>query len=74
MQRAQIDMAGDKTPPGSDALGVNAGHAALAGLNGGAVLSPGRDRPFVELSSMEMADELSRNIVRWKQLHGAGVA
>ncbi|KAK5113010.1 hypothetical protein LTR85_011032 [Meristemomyces frigidus] len=74
MQRAQVEMAGDRTPPGSDMMAsrFHPDVAALAGLAGGAVQAPdaatgaSEERPFEELSSMEMADRVQRNIRKWK--------
>lgn len=66
MQRAQIEMAGDRTPPATD--------ASLAGMAGGAVQAPSSagvgEKGFEELSSMEQADALQRGIMKWKQLYG----
>jgi hypothetical protein len=69
MTRTQLEIAGDRTPP---TLGTD---GALDGVPvGGAVQppvsEPDAQRPFEEMSSMEMADVLSRNIEKWKQMYG----
>ncbi|KAK4544773.1 hypothetical protein LTR36_004022 [Oleoguttula mirabilis] len=73
MQRAQVEMAGDRTPPGSDLMAsrFHPDVAVLAGLAGGAVQAPDAaaataERPFDELSSMEMADHIQRRIAGFK--------
>lgn len=73
MQRAQVEMAGDRTPPGRDLMASRfpPDVSALAGLAGGAVQAPDAavittaETPFDELSSMEMADRLQRTISGW---------
>ncbi|EMC93867.1 hypothetical protein BAUCODRAFT_213099 [Baudoinia panamericana UAMH 10762] len=70
MQRAQLDIAGDRTPPGvkMHLPGAEVGVAVRppAPTSAGVIES----RPFEQLSSMEMADVISRNIEKWKQRFG----
>ena len=74
MQRHQIDMAGDRTPPGSDSS-----HQSRANADSSLAVQPAEtptsapvrdERPFAALSSMEMADVLARNITKWHTLYG----
>ena len=67
--RAQLELAGDRTPSGTNGPAVSVEHAVLVG---GAVQSPralskgpAGDKMFEELSAMEMADEVSRSITNW---------
>jgi hypothetical protein len=66
MARTQVELAasvsigeGEVTPPG--------------GTNGGVAAGGGGQKAFEEMSSMEMADVLSREIERWKTLYGTEV-
>lgn len=82
MQRHQVDMAGDRTPPGSDTAlpRVNVEDASLVGgavqppattaSESAAQAIPPEERPFDELSSMQMADVIARNIANWHTLYG----
>lgn len=55
--KAQVDMAGERTPNG---------------LSGGAVQPPDAipDKDFKELSSREMMDALTRHIIVWQKEYG----
>ena len=74
--RAQLEIAGDRTPSGSDVPKVAADNASLAGMVGGAVQPPnietleslaglGDGKTFEDMSAMEMADVVSRSITNW---------
>lgn len=76
MRRAQIESAGDRTPPGSDAPSRNTEGAALA-IAGVVVQSPdavailpATEKPFEDMTAMEMADVVQRNIEKWKLKYG----
>lgn len=65
--KAQVDMAGEKTP-NSLSLSLTA--------QGGAVQPPDAitNRDFKELSSREMMDTLTRQIMVWQKEHGMTAA
>ncbi|KAK3722948.1 Histone deacetylase complex subunit [Vermiconidia calcicola] len=71
--RAQLELAGDRTPSGTNGPAVSVEHVALVGgavqppraLPKDAAAGPAGDKMFEELSAMEMADEVSRSITNW---------
>lgn len=68
--KTQLELAGEKTPPGANL--TNGEDSRLAMMSGGAVQPPAADspatpdRPFDELSSREMMDVMTRNIMQWQ--------
>ena len=73
-QQAELAGAGNSTPSGADVPRINVQDSNMAALAGGAVQPPASadafERPFEELSAVEMADRLSRNIVAWQTQFG----
>lgn len=74
--RAQLDIAGDRTPSGSNVPKLAAENASLDGLAGGAVqpasiatsqpsAGSANGKKFEEMTAMEMADVVSRSITSW---------
>jgi hypothetical protein len=63
MQRAQVEMAGDRTPPGGEvAVSVQSTESTVVGGVGDIT-----EKPFAEMSSMEMAVVLERHIEVWNR-------
>ncbi|TKA73045.1 hypothetical protein B0A55_08124 [Friedmanniomyces simplex] len=72
MQRAQLEMAGyNAAAAGTNLDGGSGGGGAV---QPGVTSEPQAQRPFEELGSMEMADEISRNLEEWKRQFGVQAA
>lgn len=75
--RAQVEMAGDRTPSSTGGSRDPVGNRNFTSMAGGAVQAPGTSapsngRPYEgqDLSAMEMADDVSRRIAHWSSLFG----